>query len=86
MVTKKKIVVIGNGMVGHKFMQAIAKENNDNEYELITFCEESRLAYDRMQLSSYFNGKTAEDLSLVEPGFYEDNNITVHIGDPRQPH
>ena len=78
---KKKIVVIGNGMVGHKFMQAIAKENSTNEFELITFCEESRLAYDRVQLSSYFSGRTAEELSLVEPGFYEDNNITVYIGD-----
>lgn len=81
---KKKLVVIGNGMVGHKFMQAINQANGKNgtdEYELITFCEEDRLAYDRVQLSSYFSGKTADELSLVEPGFYEDNNITVYIGD-----
>ncbi|ORU92394.1 MAG: nitrite reductase large subunit [Cycloclasticus sp. symbiont of Poecilosclerida sp. N] len=84
MAQKKKLVVIGNGMVGHKFMQAIAASNAQDgceKYELITFCEESRLAYDRVQLSSYFSGKTADDLSLVEAGFYEDNNITVYIGD-----
>jgi len=78
---KKQLVVIGNGMVGHKFLQAMTQSEAMQGYEITTFCEETRVAYDRVQLSSYFNGKTADDLSLVEPGFFEDNNITVHIGD-----
>jgi nitrite reductase (NADH) large subunit len=79
---KKQIVVIGNGMVGHKFIESFVEQTQEsNNYEVITFCEESRLAYDRVGLSSYFSGKTAEDLSLVEPGFYENNDITVHMED-----
>jgi len=78
---KKQLVVIGNGMVGHKFLQSMVSSDVMQDYEITTFCEETRFAYDRVHLSSYFNGKTEEDLSLVEPGFFEENNITVHIGD-----
>jgi nitrite reductase (NADH) large subunit len=34
-----------------------------------------------VNLSGYFSGKTAADLSLVEPGFYQENGIKIHIGD-----
>lgn len=81
MTAKKNLIVIGNGMVGHKFLElAIAKEAT-REWNLITFCEEPRVAYDRVNLSSYFSGKTAADLSLVEPGLYQNNDIQIHIGD-----
>lgn len=79
--SQPKLVVIGNGMVGHKFLQAMVNNESNKKYEIITFCEETRLAYDRVQLTSFFSGKTADDLSLVEPGFFEENNITVHTGD-----
>ncbi|MDF1688963.1 MAG: nitrite reductase large subunit NirB [Cycloclasticus sp.] len=78
---KKQLVVIGNGMVGHKFLQSMTNSEAMQDYEITTFCEETRLAYDRVQLSAYFSGKTEDDLSLVAPGFFEENNITVHIGD-----
>lgn len=68
-------------MVGHKFLEVMAEKNATEKYNLITFCEESRVAYDRVNLSGYFSGKSAEDLSLVEPNFYEENNIQIHIGD-----
>jgi nitrite reductase (NADH) large subunit len=75
----KRLVVIGNGMVGHKFLeQTIAKGSG---WELITFCEEPRVAYDRVNLSGFFSGKSAGDLSLVEPGFYQDHHVQIHIGD-----
>ncbi len=79
--SQPKLIVIGNGMVGHKFLQAMVNNESNKKYEIITFCEETRLAYDRVQLSSFFSGKTADDLSMVEPGFYEENNITVYMGD-----
>lgn len=78
---KQRLVVIGNGMVGQALLQYLADRNASNQYEIITFCEELRPAYDRVHLSEYFNGKTADDLSMVEDGFFEQNGITVHIGD-----
>lgn len=75
--SKEKIVVIGNGMVGHKFLEAFSEKDSREQFEITTFCEEPRVAYDRVQLSSYFSGSTAADLSLVEPGFYEQQDIKV---------
>ena len=79
--TKKRLVVVGNGMVGHKFLELLLEDPRREEWEVVTFCEEPRLAYDRVNLTTFFSGKTASDLSLVEPGFYEEAGITVRVGD-----
>lgn len=79
MAQKKNLVVIGNGMVGHRFLELMMTQGTD--YHLITFCEEPRVAYDRVNLSHFFAGKTAGELSLVEPGFYQQRDIEIHIGD-----
>lgn len=81
MASKQKVLVIGNGMVGHKFLEALVGSDTGTEYEITTFCEEPRVAYDRVHLTEFFSGRSAEDLSLVEPGFYDENNIRVLLGD-----
>jgi len=81
MTAKKNLIVIGNGMVGHKFLELMISSGGNAKWNLITFCEEPRVAYDRVNLSSYFAGKTAADLSLVEPGLYQENGIQIHIDD-----
>src|SRR5215207_363291 len=80
--SKRNVVVIGNGMVGYKFCEKLlAKSKNFN---IIVFGEESRHAYDRVHLSEYFSGKTADDLSLSSGGWYKENGITLYLGDPVQ--
>ena len=78
---KKTLVVIGNGMVGQHFLANLVASPANEDYEIVTFCEEPRPAYDRVHLSAFFSGKTAEDLSLVEPGFFEQHGITIYMGD-----
>jgi len=78
---KKTLVVIGNGMVGQNFLETWVASSAYADYQVVTFCEEPRVAYDRVHLSEYFSGKSADDLSLVESGFFEKNNITLHLGD-----
>lgn len=75
--SKQRILVVGNGMVGHKFLEQFSQHDQADQFQLTTFCEEPRVAYDRVQLSSYFSGSTAEDLSLVPEGFYQENNVEV---------
>jgi nitrite reductase (NADH) large subunit len=65
-----KIVVAGHGMVGHQFLQSLA-ETGLTDAQVTVLCEEARPAYDRVHLSEFFAGKSAQDLSLVEPGFFE---------------
>lgn len=79
---KPIIVVIGNGMVGYKFCEKLITKTD--AYQLIVFGEEPRPAYDRVHLSEYFNGKTAEDLSMSPAEWYKQNNITLHLNNPVQ--
>ena len=73
-----KIVVIGHGMVGHKFLESLAESGVQNA-EVTVLCEEPRAAYDRVHLSEFFSGKSAEDLSLVEPGFFERTGFKLRL-------
>jgi nitrite reductase (NADH) large subunit len=73
-----KIVVVGHGMVGHKFLEALA-ETGLAQAQVTVLCEEPRAAYDRVHLSDYFSGKTAEDLSVVEPGFFQKTGFTLRL-------
>ena len=70
----RKIVVVGNGMVGHHFVDEMAKHEG---YEITVLSAEDRLAYDRVHLSEYFSGKTAEDLAMTSPAYY--NEIGVNF-------
>jgi nitrite reductase (NADH) large subunit len=75
------LVVVGNGMVGHKLIESLLALGAADHWDIVTFAEEDRLAYDRVALSSYFSGATAEDLSLVAAGTYDVPGLTVHVGD-----
>ena len=69
-------------MVGYKFCEKLSAKNANGKFEIIVFGEEARPAYDRVHLSEYFSGKSADELSLVPPGWYQSNNIKLHLGDP----
>ncbi len=79
--SKENVVVIGNGMVGCKFLAAMLQKDTEQRFNLITFCEEPRPAYDRVHLSEYFSGKTAADLTLQPIDWYAENGITLHLED-----
>ncbi|MFT3857644.1 MAG: nitrite reductase large subunit NirB [Aquabacterium sp.] len=74
----KKIVVVGHGMVGHKFLESLA-EAGLRDAEVTVLCEEPRAAYDRVHLSEFFSGKTADDLSLVEADFFARTGFTLKL-------
>ena len=81
--TNRRVVVIGNGMVGYKFCEKlVAKEKNGQRFTLTVFGEEPRVAYDRVHLSAYFDGKTADDLTLAPIDWYAENGITLYLTDP----
>jgi len=74
---KQRVVVVGNGMVGHKFIEDLVQSENASDYQITAFAEESRLAYDRVKLSSYFDGATAADLALTTRDFYREKGVEV---------
>jgi nitrite reductase (NADH) large subunit len=73
---RSRLLVIGNGMVGQRFLESLPA---DAPYSVTVLGEEPRPAYDRVQLSAFFSGKTAEELSLVDAGFFEKNGIALNL-------
>lgn len=73
-----KIVLVGHGMVGHKFLEAL-RQLQVAAADVTVLCEEPRTAYGRVHLSDFFAGKMAEDLSLVEPGFFADTGFALRL-------
>lgn len=72
----RTILVVGNGMVGHHFVEQVRER--DRDVRIVVLCEEPRLAYDRVHLSSYFSGTTAEQLALTDAQRYEALNVEFY--------
>ena len=78
---KKTVVVIGNGMVGHRFCEKLIEFDSAREFRIVTFCEEPRAAYDRVGLTSFFAHRDAEKLMLARLDWYREQGIEIHVGD-----
>ncbi|MGQ4430288.1 nitrite reductase large subunit NirB [Streptomyces sp. SAS_260] len=78
------LVLVGHGMVGQRFLEALAERGLTRTHRVVVLCEEPRPAYDRVQLTSYFAGRTPEELSLTDAEFIRDHGIELHVGDPAE--
>ncbi len=76
---KENLVVIGNGMVGHHFVERAIEQGLHERFDIHIFAEEDRPAYDRVYLSSYFEHKDANKLNLVDLTAYELSKINLHL-------
>ncbi|OII70007.1 MULTISPECIES: nitrite reductase large subunit NirB [unclassified Streptomyces] len=76
------IVLVGHGMVGQRFLEALAERGMTARARVVVLCEEPRPAYDRVHLTSYFSGTTPDELSMVPEGFMAEHGIELHTGDP----
>jgi nitrite reductase (NADH) large subunit len=73
-----RLVVVGNGMVGHRFVAAAVERGLSG---ITVLGEERRAAYDRVHLSSVFDGTAPEELALAEPDWYGENGVELVLGD-----
>ena len=79
--SRPHLVVVGNGMVGHRFCEEMVARGGQQQFHIHVFCEEPRLAYDRVGLSKYFSGTPVADLMLGKIEWYQEHGIETHIGD-----
>lgn len=77
----KKIIVVGNGMVGYKFCEKMVSKAPKQGYHITVLGEEPRPAYDRVHLTSYINGTSAAELTMAPMSWYRENQIDLHLGD-----
>lgn len=85
---KKRVVVIGNGMVGQRFMENLLKIDVNKQCLISTFCEEPRAAYNRVKLTSYFETRNPSDLSMTgefdsqgRTSWYDESGIELLLND-----
>jgi len=77
----RRMVVVGHGMVSQRFLEALRANGVERGWRILVIGEERHAAYDRVALSSYVDGRTAADLSMVPPDFFESERITLSLGD-----
>ncbi|MDC1145258.1 FAD-dependent oxidoreductase, partial [Porticoccaceae bacterium] len=75
-----KVVVVGNGMVGHHYVEQLVA--SPVEAEITVIGGETRPAYDRVHLSEFFAGRSPEDLALTTREHYIEIGVEAHFGDP----
>ncbi|MBD3924417.1 nitrite reductase large subunit [Nocardioides cavernae] len=76
MTKRQRIVVVGHGMVGHRFAQAAVERGLTETHDVVIFGEEPRAAYDRVALTSWF-GSGSDALSLLPGGEYDDPRVRL---------
>ncbi|MCW2843414.1 MAG: nitrite reductase large subunit, partial [Nocardioides sp.] len=77
---RKTLVVAGHGMVGHRFVQAAVERGLTETYDVVVVGEEPRPAYDRVALTSFFAAQSADELSLLPDGRYDDPRVRLVLG------
>ncbi|MDG3087499.1 nitrite reductase large subunit NirB [Vibrio hannami] len=79
--TKIQVVIVGNGMVGHHFVEQLSTLRESPEaIEITVLSGEPRLAYDRVHLSEFFAGKTADDLAMTDEETYDAWQVNYKTG------
>jgi nitrite reductase (NADH) large subunit len=78
----RRLVVAGHGMVAQRFLEElVARDRRGADWRITVVGEETRPAYDRVALSSYFNGASEDDLSMVAPDFFQQPGIDLRLGE-----
>ena len=79
---KQRLVIIGNGMVGHHCVEQLLAAGALEHYRIDVFGEEAQRAYDRVHLSEYFSGRDAESLAMSAAELYARPDLYLHLAAP----
>lgn len=79
---REKLLVVGNGMVGHHLIEQLVAKNAQQRYQIVVLGEERFVAYDRVHMSSLFSGNDHHALLLSSEAWYQENGIELLLGEP----
>ncbi len=78
--SKQRLVIIGNGMAGMKTVEEVLS-NNPDQFTITVFGSEPYGNYNRIMLSPVLCGeKRIEDIMINDERWYRDHKITLHAG------
>ncbi len=79
--TPKAAVVVGHGMVGHRFVEALRARDDADQWRVTVLCEEPLPAYDRVGLSSYVGAWDHKELALAGNEYEGDTQVELRLGE-----
>lgn len=76
-----RVVVVGAGMVAHRFVESLLTRADD-DVAVTLIGEEGRHPYDRVGLTAFLDGRTADELTLERDLLDADPRVEFVPGDP----
>ncbi|RKT78412.1 assimilatory nitrite reductase (NAD(P)H) large subunit precursor [Terracoccus luteus] len=77
---RRTVVVVGHGMVGHRFVEALRSRDREGTWRVVVLSEEADAAYDRVGLSSYVGGWDRSALALAGSSYPGDDHVELRLG------
>jgi nitrite reductase (NADH) large subunit len=76
----RTVVVVGHGMVGHRFVEALRSRDTESTWKVVVLSEEAEAAYDRVGLSSYVGAWDRSALALTGNTYAGDELVDLRLG------
>src|SRR3954463_7434683 len=74
------VVVVGHGMVGHRFVEALRSRDADGTWRVTVLAEETDAAYDRVGLTGYTEHWDRGLLALPGNDYRDDGLVELRLG------
>jgi nitrite reductase (NADH) large subunit len=81
MQSQKRVVVVGHGMVGHRFVEALRARDGDHVWSVTVVAEEGEAAYDRVGLTGYTEHWDRARLALPGNEYAGDERVELVLRD-----
>ena len=78
--SSKNVVVVGHGMVGHRFVEALRSRDSAAEWRVTVLAEEADAAYDRVGLTGYTEHWDRAQLALPGNSYPDDDLVETRLG------
>lgn len=79
--TNTSVVVVGHGMVAHRFVEALRARDPEGTRTITVLAEEAVPAYDRVGLSGYVGAWDLGALALAGNDYAGDTHVDLRLGD-----
>ncbi|HEX7427372.1 MAG TPA: FAD-dependent oxidoreductase, partial [Mycobacterium sp.] len=73
-------VVVGHGMVGHRFVEALRARDTEAAWRITVLAEEPDAAYDRVGLTGYTEHWDRGRLALPGNDYSDDDRVQLGLG------
>ncbi|HYZ66426.1 MAG TPA: nitrite reductase large subunit NirB, partial [Mycobacterium sp.] len=76
----RSVVVVGHGMVGHRFVEALRSRDAQGDWQITVLAEEADAAYDRVGLTGYTEHWNRDLLALPGNDYPGDDRVELRLG------